>query len=275
MEDTYIIGSLEQLRAISDQLRVTILHVLRDQAMTTKQLGDRLELAPAKVHYHVRELERVGLVQLVETREKGGILEKYYQPVARNFSVSSEILLSSPPDEVFSLLSDMLEQSKADFLRSARQSLERKNDLDNVLLRLVQLRATHEEMTALSEQIFALLQPYEDRGNNGDGEVLQGMFMLYPKSNELQREFEMEKATTSAASRIVSSQVVGVLHYSRAELENLVAEGKRLRLWVVGMCVFANDVEPELAELAVEKLTLVGKLNASPAVAEVLEHKRS
>lgn len=33
-------------------------------------------LARSDAHYHVRELERVGLVQLVETREKGGILEK-------------------------------------------------------------------------------------------------------------------------------------------------------------------------------------------------------
>ena len=60
--------------------------------MTVTQLGDILGIAPARVHYHVRELEKVGLLCPVETREKGGILEKYYQPVAKNISVARRSL---------------------------------------------------------------------------------------------------------------------------------------------------------------------------------------
>ncbi|WP_151759375.1 ArsR/SmtB family transcription factor [Dictyobacter vulcani] len=104
MDEVYELQNLEQLRAISDALRVSILRILRDRPMTTKQLGDHLEMAPAKVHYHVRELEKVGLVQLVETREKGGILEKYYQPIAHSFRVPPEILLATPPDDLLAAL---------------------------------------------------------------------------------------------------------------------------------------------------------------------------
>ncbi|GLV60423.1 hypothetical protein KDH_72420 [Dictyobacter sp. S3.2.2.5] len=276
MEETYLIEDLEQLRAISDQLRVEILHVLRDQAMTTKQLGDRLGMAPAKVHYHVRELERVGLVRLVETREKGGILEKYYQPIARSFNVSGKILLSSPPHEVLASLGSMVDQSRDKFLNHLSRAMERRDDQTSMLLRWVRFRATYEEQKRVYEQIFELLRPFEERDDDGEGEVLQGMFMLYPNYDEhAGSQDENHQPDTAGTTRVVSSQVVGVVHYSRAELEQLVDEGKRLRLSVVGTCLFDADIEPELVGQVVEKLTLVGTIQATPAVAEVLEQKRS
>ncbi len=73
-------------------LRLRIIDLLQGHPMTVTQLGEIMGMAPAKVHYHVRELERVGLLQLVETREKGGILEKYYQPIAKDISVSRNLL---------------------------------------------------------------------------------------------------------------------------------------------------------------------------------------
>ena len=107
MQESYEIENIEQLRAIADMLRVRIIDLLLKQPMTVTQIGDELGEAPAKIHYHVRELEKAGLVRLVETREKGGILEKYYQPIAREFSVEKS-LLSAPPDEALSATSNFL-----------------------------------------------------------------------------------------------------------------------------------------------------------------------
>src|SRR5947209_5417117 len=103
MLEQYEIETIEQLRAIADLLRLRIVDVLKEKPMTVTQLGEVLGEAPAKVHYHVRELEKVGLLRLVETREKGGILEKYYQPIARDFSVEKQ-LLSAPPDEAVAMM---------------------------------------------------------------------------------------------------------------------------------------------------------------------------
>ncbi|MFX9193241.1 hypothetical protein ABTN81_19910, partial [Acinetobacter baumannii] len=71
---------------------------------TVTQLGDELGETPSKLHYHVRELERIGAIKLVETREKGGILEKYFRAVAKNISVPADMLRYSPPDEIQSML---------------------------------------------------------------------------------------------------------------------------------------------------------------------------
>src|SRR5437867_13261433 len=112
MQEHYELETLEQLRAIADLLRLRIIDVLKERPMTVTQLGELLGMAPAKVHYHVRELEKVGLLRLVETREKGGILENYYQPIAREIDVAKGLLHSAPPDELIATLRDWVEQIK-------------------------------------------------------------------------------------------------------------------------------------------------------------------
>lgn len=87
-DSVYEVTSLEQMKALSNKLRVQILNQFDDEPRTSKQLADLLGLPASKVHYHVRELHRTGLLVLVETREKGGVIEKYYQPVAKQIRIA-------------------------------------------------------------------------------------------------------------------------------------------------------------------------------------------
>ena len=123
--ERYEIETIEQLRAVADLLRLRIIDLLQKQPMTVTQLGEMMGEAPAKMHYHVRELEKVGLLKLVETREKGGILEKYYQPVARELSVD-KALLSAPSDESLAMLRAWLDQITDGYLREVRRTLAQK-----------------------------------------------------------------------------------------------------------------------------------------------------
>src|SRR6516162_2747016 len=133
MLEHYEIENIEQLRAVADMLRLRIFEVLQQRPMTVTQWGEELGEAPAKVHYHVRELEKVGLLRLVETREKGGILEKYYQPIAREISVEKS-LLSAPPDEALAMTGALLNQMKDGFQGAFRESLKQKDSKPRVSL---------------------------------------------------------------------------------------------------------------------------------------------
>lgn len=90
--EVFEVTELEQLRVLADPLRMRILNNLFPQAQTAKQMADRLELPPTKLYYHFGELERVGLIKVVETRVKSGIIEKYYRCVAETIRVSRELL---------------------------------------------------------------------------------------------------------------------------------------------------------------------------------------
>lgn len=263
--ERYEIENIEQLRAVADLLRLRIIDVLVKQPMTVTQLGEMLGEAPAKMHYHVRELEKVGLLKLVETREKGGILEKYYQPIARELSVN-KALLSAPSDESTAMLRTLLGQISETFLREFRRAVERKSEQLEQGIGLSRLYMTLDEQKQFWKQMADLSRPYETpRGNEGEREVFAAMLM-YPESATGDTTIT-ELASTSKV------WVVGTVSYNRTELEKTLAEGKRLNIEVVGICNFADDVAPDLADRAIDHLHVVGKLNASPAVREVLLKK--
>jgi DNA-binding transcriptional ArsR family regulator len=246
-----------------------IIALVRTRPMTVTQVGDELGEAPAKIHYHMRELEKVGLLYLVETREKGGILEKYYQPVAREISVEKS-LLSAPPGEAASVLSSVLNQVKDAFQRAARIVLEQKDGKPGVRLGISNMYITADEQEQICRQIGELFKPYEERrGIEGEREIAVTVLM-YPQQAPGIRVSKEETTSTSQATWIV-----GAAKYDRADLLTSVMQGKRMRINVVGTCEFADDISSELVDQAIEHFHVVGKLVAPPAVREVLMKKGS
>lgn len=94
MKRYFIIETLEQLKAISDPLRIRLLTMLISQAATGKQLGDQLQIAASKIHYHLHELENNGFIKVEYTEEKNGIIQKFYRAIAIDYEVSEELLPS-------------------------------------------------------------------------------------------------------------------------------------------------------------------------------------
>ena len=64
--------------------------------------------------------------------------------------------------------------------------------------------------------------------------------------------------------------VLGIQHYTRADLESLRKAGERLQIRVLGLATIADDVSPELALETIESITVLGALHASPAVKRAL-----
>lgn len=66
------------------------------------------------------------------------------------------------------------------------------------------------------------------------------------------------------------SLVLGMQHYSRADLEAVQAAGQRLQIQVLGLASIATDVPAELALATIESITVLGALHASAAVKTAL-----
>ena len=64
--------------------------------------------------------------------------------------------------------------------------------------------------------------------------------------------------------------VVGLQHYSRSDLERVRAAGQTLRIQALGLVRIASDVTPKLALATIESISVLGGLQASPAVRDVL-----
>lgn len=86
------IQNFDYLKTLADSHRLAILRLLMAKAMTLSQLGQVVGEHPAQVRHHLKQLEKAGLVEMVDTRVVRGFVEKYYRARARAFLVQELIL---------------------------------------------------------------------------------------------------------------------------------------------------------------------------------------
>jgi Arc/MetJ-type ribon-helix-helix transcriptional regulator len=67
--------------------------------------------------------------------------------------------------------------------------------------------------------------------------------------------------------------VLGIQHYSAADLQAVQAAGQQLQIRVLGLASLAADVTPELALATIESLTVLGALRASNDVKRALAER--
>jgi Arc/MetJ-type ribon-helix-helix transcriptional regulator len=67
---------------------------------------------------------------------------------------------------------------------------------------------------------------------------------------------------------------IGVAYYTRKDLEAFLETGRTLNIKVVGMLVFAEDVDEELVRSTVSSVTVLGVLRATGKVRKVLEEMK-
>jgi DNA-binding transcriptional ArsR family regulator len=71
--------SVEQIEAITIQVRYRMLVLLTEKAMTSAQLARALNITRQRAYYHLKVLEKNKIVHLVGTQLVGEMLEKYYR----------------------------------------------------------------------------------------------------------------------------------------------------------------------------------------------------
>jgi putative molybdopterin biosynthesis protein len=104
------IHSFDQLKLLADPRRLAILQHLMSAPATLTSIGNVIGEHPAWVRHHLKKLEDVGLVKLVETRIQSGVVEKYYQACSNGYLLQELILPqdSTKPVIVFSGSHDLV-----------------------------------------------------------------------------------------------------------------------------------------------------------------------
>lgn len=97
MHDVAVIEDPAAAEASLDPIRARLLAELAEPA-SASALAARVGLARQKVNYHLRALERHGLVELVEERRKGNCTERVVQATAASYVISPSALSAVAPD---------------------------------------------------------------------------------------------------------------------------------------------------------------------------------
>lgn len=172
MQEVLYIEAVDQAAALLKPLRLAVLKRL-GEPRSCPELADALGEPTQKLYYHVKVLERVGLVDKIGERRVGGIMEGIYQAAARSYWLSPGLVGQiGGPRRARDGLSHAFLLSLAEELQGEVALLARDAGADpaptlglsaQIALRDGQERAAF--MSELQETIQALATKYGARGD--------------------------------------------------------------------------------------------------------------
>ncbi len=163
VKDVEILSDLKQIKAVSHVYRIRILEAFHEKSATAKQISDRLNEPHAKVNYHIKALVNVAILEPAGENIRMGIVEKYYQPVAKSFRVDSSVMKMSDAQ----IKASVDHASVAAFERASRQfyeSLELKERIvANRITNIPEIYLTDSEAKDFFSEFDKLIHDYAVR----------------------------------------------------------------------------------------------------------------
>ena len=176
-EKLRVIKTDEELKIFTDPYRMKIIETFREneEPMTVKQVADSLGEVPAKVHYHVKKLLKIELIELDHIEIINGINAKYYKMPYSEFRVElpSGTQTGSKRRQlnyISKMISEILEEFKDDVY--ARQDHLIKNETnaeDEGTVHQNSLFLNEEELRQFTEDYTQLVEKYKENRSKKDG----------------------------------------------------------------------------------------------------------
>ncbi len=91
MQDVFYIEGVEQAVELLKPIRLEMMKRL-DEPRTCPELAEFFHDSPQKIYYHMKALEKAGLVDKVEERRVRGVVEGYYQAKARSYWLAPSLV---------------------------------------------------------------------------------------------------------------------------------------------------------------------------------------
>ncbi|MFG3580897.1 helix-turn-helix domain-containing protein [Micromonospora chersina] len=168
LDEMLVVTAPEQLRALADPLRATLLELLLERAATVNEMARAVDRPKSSVAYHVNLLVDAGLLQVVRTRRVRAIEERFYGRVARTFYVG---VLSRPEDKQV--------VARINGLAEAAAEAAPANAADALRCTLVHARIPVEEVRTFWAEVQALARRFAQIPRSGD-QVYGFVAGLYP-----------------------------------------------------------------------------------------------
>lgn len=91
MKETFYIDTVEQAESLLKSQRIELLQAMVEPR-TCPELAEQFGRSPQQIYYHVKALEKAGLVEKVAEKRVRGTVEGHYQASARKYWLAPELV---------------------------------------------------------------------------------------------------------------------------------------------------------------------------------------
>jgi len=152
-----ICANNNQIKAYVNPTRIVILNMLIKEKRTITCIARELNVHPANLTHHFKLLEKAELIKLVEKRDTGKNLEKYYRAVASYYTVRPNSITGLNKNEVaLSILSNDL--------MSAINNTQ-KNDSKDITALLANTKLLPNDIKKLKSELKNVISKYMKLNN--------------------------------------------------------------------------------------------------------------
>ncbi len=184
MKESFVLKTLAKIKILADPIRMKILDAFSKKPMTTKQVSELLNKKPTALYHHVNVLEEAGFIELIKKKRKRGTVEKYYQVVAKRFTIDRKLFELMPEaKETVMELQAMVTGFLNDTLYEVRQSINEKligkeDELSRAIIARTHICASKDKIKKLKKKIEKWLKEC-DEVDSQDGEVEYGLTLVF------------------------------------------------------------------------------------------------
>jgi len=87
LKKTKLYSNPEKIKIIANKTRWKVLKSISNREKYPSQIAKELKLNEQKVYYHINQLQKAGLIEVVRKEERSGSLAKYYEATENSFSI--------------------------------------------------------------------------------------------------------------------------------------------------------------------------------------------
>ena len=179
----HILDTVERLKAMADPIRIRFVLELLDGPRTVREVAEALDVPPTRLYYHLRILERHGLVKVANRRMVSGIEERSYRAAydVQSWTVPPTLTASALYES--GALRAMFDMVRAEIEVAAQGKPDVPlDDPESPIkgLSLGEFSLSPGELPTLLKDLGDFLVKYGQRPKKADQERFRMFFTLYP-----------------------------------------------------------------------------------------------
>lgn len=180
MKETFKINNLEQIKLLSDPLKLQLIQAFAEDAKTTKQVAAELGESVTKLYRHVDALFDAELIEIAGEKKKRGTVERTFRAVAHRFEADHGLFADRNDEEATNVARDMLRSAENEILAALADDGER--DEQEALFVRVRCKASPERIDELRNALKEWVELAQDdkEANDENAEEIGALIAFYP-----------------------------------------------------------------------------------------------
>lgn len=174
MKESITLKTMKEIKIISNPIRMKVLknYYTYGAPATVKQMAVHMGEVPANIHYHVKKLLEIKVLELDHTESVNGIIAKFYVPTAKTIKIDDEDSdhINGIIDEKELILKNLFDQAKGEFVENM-SSGDKHSEAGTVVYTQVDLSETE-----LEEVLGFIKEISERKGRGGEDDFKKYLF---------------------------------------------------------------------------------------------------